>query len=95
MTQWLIVVRLRASATDEIAYRGEAVSLQESARRVIDTGSVEGRATCFFITGGKGLADFSLVDDGSGTNIQTFSSLLPGTFTITNGLGIRRCPSGE
>ena len=79
---------------------------------VIKEASVEGRATCFFITGGKGLADFSLVDDGSGTNIQTFSSLLPRTFTITaivptrwrlttvactftNGLGTRRCPSGE
>ena len=45
--------------------------------------SVEGPGTFFFTTGGTGLADFSLVDDGNGTNIQTFSSLAPGTFTIT------------
>ena len=50
---------------------------------VIKEASVEGRATYFYITGEKGLADFSLVDDGRGTNIQTFSSLVPGTFTIT------------
>jgi len=101
--------RIRSEATTDPVILSPPVVNSIS---VIKEASVEGRATCFFITGGKGLADFSLVDDGSGTNIQTFSSLLPRTFTITaivptrwrlttvactftNGLGTRRCPSGE
>ncbi len=56
--------------------------LLPNAITVIKEASPEGPANFFFTTSGTGLSDFSLIDDGSGTNLQTFSDLSPGTFAI-------------
>jgi hypothetical protein len=56
---------------------------QNDSITIIKEANPEGSIAFPFTTTGTGLADFSLMDNGTGSNTQTFSNLLPGTFIIT------------
>ena len=56
---------------------------QEGAITIIKEALPEGMTSFSFTTTGTGLSNFSLQDTGLGSNSQTFSTLLPGAFVIT------------